>query len=319
VTDKKKIFMAGIIIMASIFFYPFCLEAVIAEYLKDDINPAVVISQFNNQLALHKPADIYIDSRGNLYVIDIYHQAVFIYNDQFQPLTRLDRAHGLQKPIAVAADRRGNIYVSDAEKGILVFNSLGRITRTIDVGLLTGGKVRYARDLVIDTSNYMYLATGTELGVLVLNGQDKLKKSIIPKDVLKEGAAPSPVAIKRIAMDSQERMYLVCEDMGRVYVYEDPDTFLFRFGQKGGSIGKLSRPVGVAVDCSKELIYILDYMRHTISIYNLKGVFLEEYGGQGKDPGWFNHPSQICIDKRQQLVVADTFNHRIQVLTINPR
>jgi sugar lactone lactonase YvrE len=309
------------IALSGFFISLFCssLEAIIAEYVKDTIHPVSVIYQYNNQLSLERPGNLCVDNLGNLYVLDLSHQTIFIYNDKLQPLTRLDKVHGLHKPVAMATDQEGNVYVSDAEKGILVFNSIGKVIRTIDIRQITGGKVQFATDLMIDESKLLYMATGTEQGVLLLDAQDKLKKKIIPQDILKEGSAPVPVPVTRMTMDSAGKLYLISEEVGKVYVYTDHDTFSFQFGQKGGSFGKLSRPVGIAVDASKELIYVIDYMRHTLLIYNLEGVFLEEYGGKGRGDGWFNHPGQICLDKKRQLIVADTFNHRLQVLSIRPR
>jgi DNA-binding beta-propeller fold protein YncE len=315
---KVKIFLI-MVSVAWVFLCSALSEAAIAEYLKDNITPTTVINRFNNQLALNRPKDVYVDGLGNLYVVDAHHQAVFVYDDQYQPLTRLSPVNGIQKPVAVAVDHEGNIYVSDREKGLLVFNSLGKIINTIDLNRMSGGKVHYATDLMIDGVDHLYLATGTEQGVLVLDKRGKLRAAITPVDVVKEDMPPVPVVITRVTIDSKGRIYLVSEEMGRIYVYEDPKTFLFKFGRKGGSLGKLSHPVGIAADCSKNLIYVIDYMRHTLSMYDLQGVFLEEYGGQGEEPGWFNHPEQIYLDEKQRLVVADFFNHRIQILTINSR
>jgi len=293
-------------------------EAAIAEYLKENISPTLVISQFNNQLPLGQPVDVYIDSQGNLYVVDLSSKAVFIFDNNYQPVSRLDSVNGLHGPTAVAVDQKGNIYVSDVEGGILVFNSIGKVIRKIDLGKMTKGKVQYANDLIIDEADQLYLATGTEQGVLVLDSQGKFKAAITPHESVKEGP-PMPVAVTQVTLDSSGRIYLLSEAMGKVYVYENPDTFLFQFGQKGGSFGKLSRPSGIAVDRTKKLIYVTDYMRHALSIYNLDGVFLQEYGGQGEKIGWFSHPNQIFLDKEQRLIVADSFNHRLQVLTILSR
>ncbi|MEW5800847.1 MAG: NHL repeat-containing protein [bacterium] len=294
-------------------------DAAIAEYLKENISPAIIIRQFNNQLALGQPVDVYVDSTGNMYVVDLYNKSVFIYDSNYLPLSRLDTSNGLKGPTAVAVDQKGNMYVSDADRGILVFNSIGKLLRKIDLDQMTKGKVRYAKDLIIDQKDNLYLATGTEEGVLILDPEGKLKAAITPLEPGKEGMPPKLAAITHVTLDSSGRIYLLSETMGKVYVYENPDTFLFGFGQKGGSFGKLSRPAGITVDRAKELIFVTDYMRHTLSIYNLDGVFLQEYGGLGEKAGWFSHPNQTFLDKEQRLVIADSFNHRLQVLTIHSR
>jgi tripartite motif-containing protein 2/3/tripartite motif-containing protein 71 len=57
----------------------------------------------------------------------------------------------------------------------------------------------------------------------------------------------------------------------------------------------------------------MDYMRHTLLIYDSSGSFLNEFGGAGWGPGWFSYPKDICIDNLGRLFVADTFNQRVQV------
>ncbi|MGA1876383.1 MAG: 6-bladed beta-propeller [bacterium] len=309
------------IALSGLFISLFCssLEAIIAEYVKDSIHLVSVMYHYNNQLSLERPGNLWVDNLGNLYVLDLSHQMIFIYNDKLQPLTRLGKVNGLHKPVDMTTDEEGNVYVSDADKGILVFNSIGKAIRTIDIRQITEGKVQFVTDLMIDESKLLYMATGTDQGVLLLDAHNNIKKKIIPQDILKEGSSPVPIPISRMTMDSDGKLYLLSEEIGKIYVYTDPDTFSFQFGQKGGSFGKLSRPAGIAVDASKKLIYVIDYMRHTLLIYNMDGVFLEEYGGKGRGDGWFNHPGQICLDKNRQLIVADTFNHRLQVLSIRPR
>ena len=104
--------------------------------------------------------------------------------------------------------------------------------------------------------------------------------------------------------------------MGMVFVFSQRGEFIYKFGQKGGTAGKLSRPRGIAVDNRLNLVYVVDYMRHAINVYNKKGEYLFEIGGQGVGRGWFSFPSDVCIDKRGRLWVADTFNQRLQVFKI---
>jgi DNA-binding beta-propeller fold protein YncE len=60
-------------------------------------------------------------------------------------------------------------------------------------------------------------------------------------------------------------------------------------------------------------MYIVDYMRHTITVYDHDGKYLFEFGGLGFDPGWFWFPNNIGVDKKGRVYVADFFNHRVQV------
>ena len=72
----------------------------------------------------------------------------------------------------------------------------------------------------------------------------------------------------------------------------------------------------MAIDEKRELIYVLDYMRHTILAYSIKGTFLFEFGGRGFGPAWFNYPTDMAVNDQGHLIIADLFNKRAQVLAI---
>jgi DNA-binding beta-propeller fold protein YncE len=123
-----------------------------------------------------------------------------------------------------------------------------------------------------------------------------------------------PVLLHDIAIDSDGRIFLLSEETSKVYVYGPGENFLFSFGQKGGSTGKMSRPRGLCLDEKKKCIYIVDYMRHTVLTFNMAGRYIFEFGGRGTGPLWFNFPTAIDVDRRGRLVIADLFNNRVQVL-----
>ena len=80
-------------------------------------------------------------------------------------------------------------------------------------------------------------------------------------------------------IDSRGRIYLLSAETGKIYVHGPDEALLFSFGTAGGSPGQLSQPRSLAIDEQRELIYVVDYMRHTILVYNLDGEFLFELGG----------------------------------------
>ena len=60
-------------------------------------------------------------------------------------------------------------------------------------------------------------------------------------------------------------------------------------------------------------MYVVDYMRHTVTVFNSKGEYIFEFGGMGWSEGWFQHPTSLIVDKEGRIIIGDTFNHRIQV------
>ncbi|MEA2083002.1 MAG: 6-bladed beta-propeller [Thermodesulfobacteriota bacterium] len=207
------------------------------------------------------------------------------------------------------------------------------------------------RRIAIGRDGKMYV-TGTHfLGVLVLDSNGHFLRRLMPKDTtqtpekksefgsddnleiepgeialeaaveaentgLEETTAgkSEPVTINDVKIDNEGNIYMLSENTSKVYVYNQDEEFLYSFGQKGGSEGKMSRPKSLALDEKSKFVYICDYMRHTILIFDFKGNYIAEFGGKGWSPGWFQHPMGLATDSRGRLIVADLFNHRIQVL-----
>ncbi len=165
--------------------------------------------------------------------------------------------------------------------------------------------------LVIGATGKYYVTGLNRTGVIVLDAEGKFQRMIDPLDEVLDVKEKAPIFA--LDVDSKGRLYFLSESMGRVYVYDKEERFLYRFGEKGGEPGKLARPRGIAVDEFRRQVYIADYQRHSISVYAITGEYQFEFGGLGTGRGWFQYPSDILVDGQGRLLVADTFNHRIQV------
>lgn len=280
------------------------------------------ISEDYDGLALSYPTRVYADSlRREIYVTDTGNARILVYTYDFFPLLVIGRSDGLEAPAGLAVDPEGNLYVAQGpgrrhrRSRISVYNPALMWKRDIQFSGFDGAEGFTPRSLAIGPDHSLYVAGKDFPGVVVLDPSGAYSRRITPRDALGK-ADEKDAMVCDVEVDSQGNLYLLSEEMSRVYVYDRAENFLFKFGLKGGGTGKLSRPRGLTVDESRDRIYLVDYMRHTGQAYSLRGDILFEFGGKGWRDGWFQFPSDIVVDATGNVLVADTFNNRVQVLAI---
>ncbi len=249
---------------------------------------------------------------GEIYIID-GHGRVIIYSSELYPLFTMGKSHHVELPEGLALDNDGNLYVlqSFSERfpryRISIFNSCLKWVRDISFDVSIGEKPFIPYRMAIDKKGYLYIAGIRYPGVIVLD------KDYKPVDLLAPVEDDKAVTFINVAIDDDGLIYLVSEDKGHIYVYDENREFLFQFGEKGGSAGKLSRPRAVGFDSQRGWVYVVDYMRHTINAYDKNGGIIFEFGGMGWGEGWFRFPIDISVSKSGDVIVTDLFNQRVQV------
>lgn len=246
-----------------------------------------------------------------VYVIDGKGR-IIVYTSDFYPLYIFGKNAGVQSPQGLTVDAEGNLYVAQAETQdnprtrISVFNACMQWVRDIYIEGFEGADAFRPYRLVLDKKGNFYVASTYFPGVLTLDNKGKFLDMISPEEDGKK------MMINNVAIDDEGRIYLVSEDVGKVYVYNENKKLLFKFGEKGGSTGKLSRPKAIGIDNRNGRLYVVDYMRHTVTSYDKNGNYIFEFGGLGWGEGWFQYPSDIFVDKNGKIFVADFFNNRVQ-------
>jgi DNA-binding beta-propeller fold protein YncE len=253
--------------------------------------------------------------KNEIYIIDGMSR-VMIYTDDFFPLVTLSKANGVESPQGLTVDKEGNLYIAQSSykdnprHKISVFNACLKWERDIYLNGFEGVEDFMPHRLALDSNGNFYLAGSHYPGVLVIDEMGNLLDIMSP-----ETENERKVALTDVMIDKNGRIYLLSDEMGRVYVYDKNRQFLFQFGEKGGSTGKLSTPRSIAVDNRNGRLYIVDYMRHTITTYDNEGNFLFEFGGRGWSNGWFQFPIDLTVDTHGKIWVADFFNNRVQVFS----
>jgi len=263
---------------------------------------------------LYFPSNVFVDPvRNEIYVIDS-RSRIIIYTADFFPVFTLSKKDGIETPQGLTVDSEGNLYVAQGatkdnpRNRISVFNACLKWERDIYIKGFEDADSFFPYRLATDKNGNIYVAASYYTGVLILNNQGELLDKILPEE---EGRK---VKLDYVTVDKEGRIYLVSEEEGHIYVYDENRKFLFKFGEKGGSRGKLSRARAVGVDNRNGRMYVVDYMRHAVSAYDKDGKYLFEFGGLGWGEGWFQYPRDITVDSTGRILVADTFNDRIEVL-----
>lgn len=247
--------------------------------------------------------EIYVISRSK----------IFIFTDDFYNRYTFGKNRGIENPLSVAVDAEGYVYVAQSpsarrpEKRISVYNPSFLWERDIVLKGFEGDDSFSPYRVAVDGKGRIYVAGTGFPGVPVIDKQGKVLAFIQPVD------EEEKVDISDVAVGKDGKIYLLSVDKSHVYVYNENMEFMYLFGQKGGSPGKLSRPVGVDVDNVTGRAYVVDYLRHSVLAYDDTGRYLFEFAGMGWGPGWLQYPSDLAVDSEGRVIVADTFNNKVEV------
>ncbi|MEJ2314183.1 MAG: NHL repeat-containing protein [Nitrospirota bacterium] len=249
---------------------------------------------------------------SEIYVLSM--SRVFIFTDDYYQLYSFGKGRGVESPLSVAVDREGYVYIAQApteekrKQRVSVFNPIFQWERDIIVKGFEGDEDFTPNRLAVDEKGRIYVAGQNFPGVPVMDREGKILEVIQPE----EGG--EKVTIDDVAVDrGSGRVYLLSTAKSRVFVFDENGEMLFKFGQKGGSSTKLSRPMAVDVDMRTGRAYVLDYMRHTVLAYDNTGKYMFEFGGMGWSPGWLQYPIDLTVDSSGRVIIADTFNNRVEV------
>ncbi len=296
---------------------PTVTSAQIAPSLEKHLSFVGQITQDEEGKDIVYPSFLWMDSyRKEIYVIEGKGQ-VLVFNEKLFPLFTLGKGHGIESAQGLMVDAGGYLWVAEAPvqnnpRGrIALFDRCLNWKKDIYFSGFPGADEFTPYRLAENSRGEVFVVGTYNPTVVVLDTFGNLT-GVFYHEVETEGVKRH-VGLNDVIVGPDDRLYLLSEETSHVYVYDADRHFLFEFGQKGGSTGKMSRPQGIAFDPQSGYFFIVDYMRHGVTIYDGKGQFIFEFGGLGWGEGWFQYPKDIVVDWSRRILVADTFNNRIQV------
>ena len=276
----------------------------------------VVAGPSKRRRSLLRPFFIAVDREGRLLITDRAGPAVHILDPRRKKYKRLDgaRKERFRSPIDVDTDARGNIYVTDSDRGkIFVFRKNGKFDRFIGDA---GGEGLYKRPtgIAIDkTSGRIYLTDTLRHAVEVIDAAGR------PLERWGErGEGPGEFNFPTDIALAPDRVFVLDAMNFRVQVFDRKGAFLTSFGKPVNEPGGLFRPKGIAVDEGRKLVYVVDAMFELVQAFTYDGELVWAFGHGGTKPGEFFLPAGICVDPEGRLLVADSYNSRVQVFRPRP-
>jgi len=267
-----------------------CLPRVAGTEEEGPILPDVTIVYGGEGVHLRTPASVLVDEkRGELYICDTEaNQLVLI--KQGRETGRL----AIPLPVSAALDAKGQFYVVGMHGDVGIYDFRGQKIGDFRVsGLAADAKPTTGKQIEIDENDAVYLADGANQVLLVTDLGGKVLRRF---GALAEGEDGPRFGSIYAFHVSRTRVFVVDGNTCQVSVFgKSSGEFLFQFGERGGDTGKLAVPVSVTTD-KEGRIYVLDSLRHCISIFNEDGVYIGECGGEGESPGWFSYPKGMVRD-----------------------
>lgn len=206
---------------------------------------------------------------------------------------RLDTDERACKLCDVAADRDGNIIVADRDnQTVKMFSGDGSLR------MVTAKKAFKApnRVAVLCKSRRIAVKDGRFLRLVSFSGE--VVGSL--GELLKQ-----PVAVA----ESDEGEVLVTEWMGGEVVVFDSG------GKRVRSFPCDCEAPGYVACSPNGNIIVTDWKRHIVKVFDRRGKVRWEYGEHGSGEGQLDHPYGVCTDQWNNIIVCDTWNNRIHLLS----
>ena len=247
----------------------------------------------------------------NLIVTDTHNHCLRLMDHMGEFLEKIGsegKASGqFMEPVAVAVSKDNLIFVAERENTrIQKFTSHGMHLLKFGQRTLYGHQLNDPWGVAISpVDGNVYVSDWEKSRIYIYKPNGKYVRPIGKEGFIK---FKFPAGI---AFDNDGR--LLVADRGSHCVWlltTDGSQILKKIGS-----GFLHLPYGVAAAFDGSIV-VTESGKGCIFIFSANGEFIRCFGRSGSEPGMFNHPRHICINRKGHLIVADEMNQRLQIFEI---
>ena len=211
----------------------------------------------------------------------------------------------LSNPIRVQINSKGEIFALDGKKHRIVrLSPEGTFKNYVDPEGIPSPSAFVSKSFGIDRSDNIYLLDIFTGRVLVLNPEGKFQRQIaFPKEY---------GFFSDLSVDSK----------GSILLIDCVKAMVFSAAKDSNSFSPLTKSLReysdfpTSITNSKGTIYIVDEDGGGIVILGADGTFVGRQLSKGWNEGLLYFPSQIYVNERGEIFIADRGNSRVQIFTL---
>ncbi len=271
--------------------------------------------------SLLQPADIYINSKGNIYISDALNARICVYdpdgNFLFQFGEKANKSEidnpvpgTMLYPMTLFIDKEDNVYITDTFlHNIQKYTADGKFISSITIEGEERAKFRPGGLAVLDDGRVIVTDAGNHRYYVF----DKDGKVLIKKG--KKGSKPGEfVSPDEITLTPDGKVLLVDVMNCRIQELEVDGTPIRQFGSIGQTAGTFARPKGITLD-EQGNIWISDAMTSAVQVWTREGE-VKSAIGQFEDVSLtFQGPRGMFI-KDSKFYIVSRLNSRVMVFKI---
>ncbi len=293
---------------------------------KIELEPVSLQLLFNMTTAgsegdLNQPADVFVNSLGDIYVTDALNQRICVYAPDgsfkfaFGEKTHDDELDhpspsSFSLPFTLFIDRQDQVYVTDIKNhDIQVFKADGTFIRRITVNTGDGKEELRANGIYVLDDGKMVLTDTGNHRVLLVSADGKILMSAGTQGMGKDQLLyPDEVTV------TKDNIICVVDVINcRIQQINMDGEFVHTFGQVGQSAGTFARPKAITIDDTGN-IWVSDGMSSMIQKFTPDGTVKSAIGTL-EDSYKFMTPRGLFI-RDGRLYVVNRVPHRVEVYKI---
>jgi hypothetical protein len=212
----------------------------------------------------------------------------------------------LSNPIRLQVNSKGEIFALDGKRRrIIRLNPDGTFKGYVDGEGIPSPSTFVPRSFKIDSKSNIYILDIFSARVLVLNPEGKYQKQV-----------PFPNEygfFSDLSVDSKGALFLI--DCVKAMVFAaDKDAKTFSPLTKSLR-GYLKFPTNLTMDI-RGTLYVVDENGGGVVILGRDGSYMGRQLSLGWSEGLLYYPSQICLNEKGDVFIADRGNSRVQIFTL---